>query len=306
MPKGEMLKMDMDPDNSARPPTDEREDIAQDTHGSPQKAENRATLNYAPAPNAPGCEPPKASASEPAPPIASDASCPKVEGAVETEASPASASEPNCPLSIIHSPLSSSRHIREEDITADAVLWYVMRAAYGTELKSLDILQSRGYDAYVPMLYSMKVERSSQKPGKTVKRYKRRPVSNLLFVRASRKETDLFVHSGNDAHIRHLHYYYNHTQGKERGQESPICISDWEMRNFRLVADADDHHVQLVRLEDCHFKTDSNVVVTQGRFKGVEGRVARVGRQQRVVVGAGNFIIATSYVPTTFFEETTE
>ena len=45
------------------------------------------------------------------------------------------------------------------------------------------------------------------------------------------------------------------------------------------------------------------VKVTDGPFKGVEGRVARVSGQQRVVIALTNIgLISTAYIPTAFLE----
>ena len=46
------------------------------------------------------------------------------------------------------------------------------------------------------------------------------------------------------------------------------------------------------------------VRVTDGEFKGVEGRVARVSGQQRVVVEVeGVCLISTAYIPSAFIEK---
>ena len=42
-------------------------------------------------------------------------------------------------------------------------------------------------------------------------------------------------------------------------------------------------------------------MITDGEFRGVRGRVARLAGQQRVVVDLlGQFLIATAYIPTAF------
>ena len=183
------------------------------------------------------------------------------------------------------------------------IKWYVLRAGYGTELKYRDLFIEKGFEAYVPMLYVKKEERDDYDNRTIVIRKFRKPVSNLLFVKASRVQIDDFIRNISSMSPSHLHYYYDHTEGLPQGKENPITISDGEMRNFRMVADVDDCHVEMVSPGECHFKDGSIVLVKEGRFKGVVGRVARVHRQQRVLVGAGGFIIATSYVPTKFFEK---
>ena len=51
------------------------------------------------------------------------------------------------------------------------------------------------------------------------------------------------------------------------------------------------------------FKWTLVVKVIEGPFKGVEGRVARIAGQQRVVVSLSKIgLISTAYIPTAFLE----
>ena len=51
-------------------------------------------------------------------------------------------------------------------------------------------------------------------------------------------------------------------------------------------------------LIDIQFKLGDNVIVTEGEFKGVHGRVARIAGQQRVIVELfDGCLVATAYVP---------
>ena len=76
------------------------------------------------------------------------------------------------------------------------------------------------------------------------------------------------------------------------------------MDNFiRLTSIIDSDHILFVDRSQCHFKNGDHVVVTDGDFRGIEGRIARVARQQRVVVeldGVG--CITTAYIPKAFLK----
>ena len=62
-------------------------------------------------------------------------------------------------------------------------------------------------------------------------------------------------------------------------------------------------HLMLVKEKLCHFKGGETVKVIDGPFKGVEGKVARVAGQQRVVISLANIgLISTAYVPTAFLK----
>ena len=58
-----------------------------------------------------------------------------------------------------------------------------------------------------------------------------------------------------------------------------------------------------VNESQCHYKSGDIVKVIDGLFRGVEGRVARVAGQQRVVLSLSNIgLVATAYIPTAFIE----
>jgi transcription antitermination factor NusG len=60
-------------------------------------------------------------------------------------------------------------------------------------------------------------------------------------------------------------------------------------------------HLLFVQPSQCHFKGGESVRVVEGAFTGVEGRVARVAGQQRVVLSlSGIGLISTAYIPTAF------
>ena len=178
--------------------------------------------------------------------------------------------------------------------------WFALRASYGTEVKARDAISLKGFEAYVPFLYTKVVNPSRHGKRKAVVKMIRKPVSNLVFIRASRQEADSFVQLSGENHIRHLHYFYNHLEGLPQGYENPVTISDREMQNFMRVADIDDQHVRRARLEDCHFKDGDRVRVTEGKFKGVEGYVVRAHGEQRIIVGESGLYLVTSYIPSAF------
>ena len=64
-----------------------------------------------------------------------------------------------------------------------------------------------------------------------------------------------------------------------------------------------NEHLMVVESNRCKFKGGERVRVIDGMFKGVEGKVARVQGQQRVIVTISNVgLIATAYVPSAFLQ----
>ena len=89
------------------------------------------------------------------------------------------------------------------------------------------------------------------------------------------------------------------------GEKNPPLVVPYDsMMNFIRISTTDNRHVKVVSPENCHFKSGDMVRVTDGEFKGVEGRVARVSGQQRVVVEVeGVCLISTAYIPSAFIEK---
>ena len=70
------------------------------------------------------------------------------------------------------------------------------------------------------------------------------------------------------------------------------------MNNFIRLTSIKNPHIIPVTSNSIQFKLGDNVVVIEGEFKGVHGRVARIAGQQRVVVELFDWcLVATAYVP---------
>jgi transcription antitermination factor NusG len=81
----------------------------------------------------------------------------------------------------------------------------------------------------------------------------------------------------------------------------PLTISDEEMNRFIHATCNMNKHLLFVQPSQCHFRGGELVRVIDGPFAGVEGRVARVAGQQRVVISlSGIGLISTAYIPTAF------
>ena len=90
---------------------------------------------------------------------------------------------------------------------------------------------------------------------------------------------------------------------KRRVGDKTLVIPEHEMENFVLATRSHNEHILLVAPGRCHYRSGDRVRVTEGVFNGVEGRVARVAGQQRVVIQlSGIGLVTTAYVPTAFLE----
>lgn len=174
--------------------------------------------------------------------------------------------------------------------------WFVFRASYGRSIKAADYLISDGTYAYVAKRYAI---RHSQ--GK--KRRVLEPIiPNILFAYTTPKKAEEYVKE--TPKLSFLSFYYNHFKHIGHQKNPPLTIPDHEMKNFIHATACHSEHIALVEPIRCHFKGGDIVRVIDGAFKGVEGRVARVHGQQRVVVSLSHVgLIATAYIPSAFLQK---
>lgn len=170
--------------------------------------------------------------------------------------------------------------------------WFVLRVAYHHEQAAKDWLTEVGIASYLPMHYAEKGKDSKKR------RVKEPLIPNLLFVQTTEERLNLALSSPANAY---LSYYYNHFRTNADGTNPPLAVPDKQMDNFIRLTSIDSDHILFVDRSQCHFKNGDHVVVTDGDFRGIEGRIARVARQQRFVVELdGIGCITTAYIPTAF------
>ena len=171
--------------------------------------------------------------------------------------------------------------------------WFVLRVSYGRSSKAAEFIAKYQLDFYHPLHKVVKLVNN-----------KRRKVTepllpNLIFVYAQDDLVEQLVKEYNPDGL--LSYYYNHFNEDFFGKNPPLTIPVPSMNNFIRATSVDDTDIRVVKASQCTFKSGDRVRVTEGTFKGVEGRVARAGRQQRVIVELeGLCLVATAYIPTAF------
>ena len=124
---------------------------------------------------------------------------------------------------------------------------------------------------------------------------------NLLFVYAEEKKMKMLM--DNKVSIGLLSFYYNHFVKDRFGKNPPLTVEFNKMAQFIDLTSIMNEHIKLVDSKACNYKNGDYVRVINGDFKGIEGRVARVYGQQRVIVELkGLCLVATAYIPTPFIE----
>ena len=184
-----------------------------------------------------------------------------------------------------------------ENVPAGNKQWFVLRVTYGRIVKAKEFAEAKGLECYVPLRY-----KEVRKQGK--KRIITEPLlPSFLFVHATAEQVENLLHDikivANESRAL-LSYYFNHTIHRQDNPDRnpPLIIRDEAMNNFIRLTSIKNPHIIPVTSNNIQFKLGDNVVVTEGEFKGVHGRVARIAGQQRVVVELfDGCLVATAYVP---------
>ena len=75
-------------------------------------------------------------------------------------------------------------------------------------------------------------------------------------------------------------------------------IAEKNMNNSINKASVNYPHIIPVTSENIQYKQGDSVIITEGDFKGIQGRVARIAGQQRVIVELfSGRLVATAYIP---------
>ena len=184
-----------------------------------------------------------------------------------------------------------------ENVPARNKQWFVLRVSYGRIDKAKTFVEAKGLECYVPLQY-----KEVRKQGK--KRILTTPLlHSLIFVHASAEQVEALLHDNKvvaNENRALLSYYFDHTIHRQGNPNlnPPLTIRDEAMNNFIRLTSVKNPHIIPVTSNNIQFKLGDNVVVTEGEFKGIHGRVARIAGQQRVIVELfDGCLVATAYVP---------
>ena len=175
--------------------------------------------------------------------------------------------------------------------------WYALRTTYGREKKAYDYMTAKGITAFYPTTNVVKLIKGKRK----VVTESRLP--NIFFAYGTEEQLKSFVYD--NVNLPFLRFYYRHVHEGNKIKKTPLIVPDNQMDSLKIIcaADADNTFVSLVKVPK--FEKGQLVRITDGAFKGVEGRVARWHGQQRVaVIVDGLVTVCTAYVPSAFLENT--
>lgn len=184
-----------------------------------------------------------------------------------------------------------------ENVPAGNKQWFVLRVSYGRIDKAKTFVEAKGFECYVPLQY-----KEVRKQGK--KRIITEPLlPSFIFVHATAEQVEALLHDNKVATNESsplFSYYFDHTIHLQNNTDRnpPLTICNEAMNNFINLTSLKNPHIIPITSNNIQFKLGDNVVVTEGEFKGIHGRVARIAGQQRVIVELfDGCLVATAYVP---------
>lgn len=128
-------------------------------------------------------------------------------------------------------------------------------------------------------------------------------IPNVFFIYGTEDEVKTFAYD--NVHLPFLRFYYeSHVKGAKITKE-PLIVPDRQMRSLQILCNAEAEDIRFVPDEVIpKFQAGDTVLITEGEFKGIEGKVARWHGQQRVAIMIeGLCVIATAYVPSAYLEK---
>ena len=193
--------------------------------------------------------------------------------------------------------LNNKGGVSVENVPDENRQWFVLRVLYGRIIKAKAFVEAKGFECYVPMRY-----KEVRKQGK--KRIITEPLlSSFLFVHATAEQVETLLYEikvSTDESRNLLSYYFDHTYQRQDNPDRnpPLIIRDEAMDNFIKLTSIKNPHVIPVTSENIQYKLGDHVIVTEGDFEGIQGRVARIAGQQRVIVELfGGCLVASAYIP---------
>ena len=174
--------------------------------------------------------------------------------------------------------------------TKEPFRWYVLRATYGRVNASYEYLAQKGIEVYHPTIFVYRMVNGKRK------RLEESRLPNIFFAQSTEEILKTYVFD--NANLPHLRFYYRYAGlGNERTKE-PLIVPDRQMESLKIICGHKEADNVVVPNDKHQFEKGETVIVTDGDFKGVIGKVARYSKQLRVAVIIDDFLtIATAYVP---------
>lgn len=176
--------------------------------------------------------------------------------------------------------------------------WFVLRVTYGRAQKAEEIILQSGTLAFLPTECKCTIVKGRRF-------WKKVPCTrSFVFAYGTFEQVHALTHrSIEKTRIPFVDFAFDHTAKESNGKDKIMTVPFSEMQNFIRVVLASMPESYSVTPQEIHYRPGGLVLVKEGPFKGVVGRVARVHSQQRVVVSIPRVIdYVTTYIPKAWIE----
>lgn len=186
----------------------------------------------------------------------------------------------------------------EPDRTTTQLNWYVIRCTYGREKKACEYLKSQNIEVYCPTLIRHKLVDGHHR------KIEESRLPNLFFAYDTFSHLKTYVYDNTNQETKSLRFYYQHSHKDSILVRQPVVVPTYQMDSLKKICAQEKEDILMVTGNIPQFNTGQTVRITEGKFKGVIGKVARYQGQQRVaVIIDGLFTAITAYVPSAFLKE---
>lgn len=150
--------------------------------------------------------------------------------------------------------------------------WFAMSATFGRELKAKEYLESKDVECFVPMRWSIVIDRRKNKTRQLVP-----AIHNLLFAHTTRERIQELKRG-----LDYLQYLTSNVDGRR----VPIIVPEGQMQQFIKVCNSHDDRLLYLSPDEINLSEGTRVRIVGSTFDGVEGTFVKVKnkRKKRVVV----------------------
>ena len=168
--------------------------------------------------------------------------------------------------------------------------WYALKVFYNRVFEVEALLKSESVESYIPLKRVVVVHNDGRRESVD------KPIINsLMFFRSTLCRAQQLQHK-----LCNRAFIYCR---KDEYARVPLVISDNEMNIFMLVTSCGNNSLEYLGCDEKRFMRGDRVKVIDGDFKGAEGYICRIRKDNRLVVSVtGVCAVATTYIPRCFLE----
>lgn len=168
--------------------------------------------------------------------------------------------------------------------------WYALKVFYNRVFEVEALFKSESIESYIPLKRVVVVHNDG-----SLESVDKPIINSLMFFRSTACRARQLQQILCDRALIYCR--------KEKYVRIPLAISDYEMNIFMLVTSCSKGSLEYLGCDEKKFIRGDRVKVIDGDFKGAEGYICRIRKDNRLVVSVtGVCAVATTYIPRCFLE----